>query len=77
MIGIIFTRNVLAVGILFALNPWVEAVGLRDFTITIAILMFAIMLLPLPLLKWGKQARIRSANAYHTMARRQPTFREG
>ncbi|KAJ6784422.1 hypothetical protein PWT90_07059 [Aphanocladium album] len=76
MIGIIFTRNVLAVGVLFALNPWIEAIGLRDFHIIIAVLIFVILLLPLPLLQWGKRARFRSAKAYTSMAQRQPTCRE-
>lgn len=67
MIGIIFTRNVFAVGVLFALNPWIEAVGLRDFHITIAVIVFVILLLPLPLLKWGKAARVKSAPAYRAM----------
>ncbi|KAJ3474257.1 hypothetical protein NLG97_g9922 [Lecanicillium saksenae] len=76
MIGIIFTRNVLAVGVLFALDPWIEAIGLCNFHIIIAVLMVVVLLLPLPLLKWGKRARVRSAKAYTSMARRLPTFRE-
>lgn len=76
MIGIIFTRNVFSVAVLFALNPWIQAVGLRDFHITIAVLIFVILLLPIPLLQWGKKSRFISARAYETMARRQPTFRE-
>ena len=74
MIGIIFTRNVLAVGVLFALNPWITAIGLRDFHIIIAILTFFILLLPLPLMKWGKSARFKSAKPYYNMAHRHSTM---
>lgn len=76
MIGIIFTRNVLAVGVLFALDPWIAAIGLRDFHIIIAVLIFVILLLPLPLLRWGKTARVKSARTYISMAQKLPTFRE-
>ena len=75
MIGIIFTRNVLAVGVLFALTPWIKAMGLGNFHILIAVLIFVILLIPVVLLKWGKAARVRTAAEYQMMARRQPTFR--
>lgn len=76
MIGIIFTRNVLSVVVLFALTPWIESMGLQNVHILVAGILGLILLIPVLLLKWGKKARARSAKAYRAMAARQSTSRE-
>ncbi|EFY91864.1 hypothetical protein MAC_02149 [Metarhizium acridum CQMa 102] len=76
MIGIIFTRNVLSVIVLFSLTPWIETMGLQNVHILVAGILGLILLIPVLLLKWGKKARVRSAKAYRAMAARQSTSRE-
>ncbi|UNI17910.1 hypothetical protein JDV02_004218 [Purpureocillium takamizusanense] len=50
--------------------------GVRDLHILIVVLCFAILLIPVALLIWGKKARLATAKSYMEMARRQPTHRE-
>ncbi|HQT70751.1 MAG TPA: hypothetical protein PLE48_10035 [Thiobacillus sp.] len=76
LVGVVFTRNAISVVVLFALTPWVSAMGLRDLHILIGVLSFVILLLPVALLIWGKKARIATARSYMEMARRQPTRRD-
>ncbi|KND92544.1 putative MFS-type transporter [Tolypocladium ophioglossoides CBS 100239] len=76
LVGVIFTRNALSVVVLFALTPWIESMGLLNLHVIVAVLCFVILLIPVPLLIWGKKARIASAKSYLAMARQQPTHRE-
>lgn len=76
MVGIIFTRNVFAVAILFALTPWIAAMGLANIHIILAVLIFLIQLLPLPFLRWGKAARASVAGRYQKRVLRQTTQRQ-
>lgn len=75
--GIVFTRNAISVLVLFALTPWIDGMGLRSVYVIISVLCFLTLLLPVPLLLWGKKARIATAARYREMARRQPTRRDG
>lgn len=75
MIGIIFMRNAFAVVVLFALTPWIERMGLRNMHILLTVITFAIQLLPVAMLIWGKKARVASAKRYLERASRQPTHR--
>ncbi|KAJ6438160.1 Endonuclease/exonuclease/phosphatase [Purpureocillium lavendulum] len=76
LVGVVFTRNVLSVVVLFALTPWIEGMGLRDMHILVSAISFCILLIPVPLLIWGKKARVASAKTYKEMARKQPTHRD-
>jgi hypothetical protein len=71
MIGIIFTRNVLSVIVLFTLTPWIEGMGLQNLHILVAAILFVILLSPILLLRWGKKARARSAHRYKAISARQ------
>ena len=75
LVGVVFTRNAVSVVVLFALGPWISGMGLRDLHILIAVLCFVILLIPVPLIIWGKKARIASAKAYEKIALKQPTHR--
>jgi hypothetical protein len=75
MVGIIFTRNIFSVVVLFALSPWTEGMGLRNVHILIAAIFCAILLIPVLLLRYGKKARAATAKRYLAMAQRQPTHR--
>ncbi|ATY63700.1 Major facilitator superfamily transporter [Cordyceps militaris] len=75
LVGVTLIRNLLTVGILFALTAWLDGMGIRDTHIIIAVLAAVILVGPVALIIWGKKARIRTAAAYRRMAMRQPTRR--
>lgn len=75
MIGITFVRNVFSVIILFTLTPWNKAMGIQNVAIITAAFNLAVLLLPVPLIIWGKKIRISTSKRYEQMARRQPAFR--
>ncbi|TWU77892.1 hypothetical protein ED733_004696 [Metarhizium rileyi] len=75
MVGIVFSRNVLSVVVLFALTPWINGMGLRNMSVLVAVVSFIILLVPAALLIWGKKSRIALADRYRSMARRQATSR--
>lgn len=76
LVGVVFTRNAISVLVLFALTPWIDAVGLRNLHIMISVFCCILLLLPVALIKWGKRARIATAVRYRKMAHRQPTHRD-
>ncbi|EKV11238.1 hypothetical protein PDIG_51830 [Penicillium digitatum PHI26] len=75
LVGVIFMRNIFSVIVLFVLTPWVNRMGMRDLHILIAVIAFVILLLPIPLLIWGKKARIATAPSYRKMAANQLSHR--
>lgn len=75
MIGIVFVRNLFAVVILFSLTPWTNDMGVQNVCVITAAVCFAILLLPIPLLLWGKRIRVATAERYKRMAMRQPAHR--
>lgn len=68
-------RNIFSVVVLFALTPWVEGMGLRDLHILLAVIALVVLLIPVPLLVWGKKARIATAASYRKMAANQLSHR--
>jgi hypothetical protein len=68
-------RNILSVIVLFVLTPWVEGMGMRDLHILVAVISFVILLIPVPLLIWGKKARVATAPMYRKMASNQLSHR--
>ncbi|KAI2708394.1 hypothetical protein CBS147332_6455 [Penicillium roqueforti] len=75
LVGVIFMRNIFSVVVLFALTPWVEGMGLRDLHILLAVIALVVLLIPVPLLVWGKKARIATAASYRKMAANQLSHR--
>ena len=75
MIGITFVRNVFSVIILFVLTPWTKAMGIQNVAIITAAFCFLILLIPIPLILWGKKMRVATAKRYERMALRQPAHR--
>ncbi|KAM3469231.1 hypothetical protein MY5147_007194 [Beauveria neobassiana] len=75
LVGVTLIRNLLTVGILFALTPWLDGMGIRDTHILISVLTVLILVGPLGLIIWGRRARISTATSYKRMAMRQPTRR--
>ncbi|CAI7621284.1 unnamed protein product [Penicillium glandicola] len=75
LVGVIFMRNIFSVIVLFVLTPWVEKMGLRDLHILVAVIALVVYLIPVPLLIWGKKARITTAPSYRKMAASQLSHR--
>ncbi|KAJ5807739.1 Major facilitator superfamily domain general substrate transporter [Penicillium riverlandense] len=75
LVGVVFMRNILSVIVLLVLTPWVEGMGLQNLHILIALINFVILLLPVPLLIWGKRARVATATRYKKMAQKQLSHR--
>ncbi|KAF2106385.1 major facilitator superfamily domain-containing protein [Lophiotrema nucula] len=75
LVGIVFTRNAFSVIVLFALTPWINGMGVQNVHVLTAAVCFAVLLLPVALLMWGKRARIATAKKYEHMALRQPAHR--
>ncbi|EFY94778.1 MFS transporter [Metarhizium robertsii] len=75
LVIVVFARNGIAVIILFYLSPWLDSMGLQNMFIMIGVLSFVILLAPLPLLRWGKHARIMTTKNYQYHSLRQPSRR--
>ncbi|RMZ70988.1 major facilitator superfamily transporter [Pyrenophora seminiperda CCB06] len=75
MIGVTFVRNAFSVVILFSLTPWIKLNGIQNVCLITAAICFVILLVPIPLLIWGKRIRIATAQKYKLMALRQPSHR--
>lgn len=71
LIGVIFVRNVFATIIATTLTPWVTNMGLTNVTIISVVLGLALSLLFVPMIIWGKRARIWTADRLEVMAARQ------
>lgn len=69
--GVIFTRNIISVIVLFVITPWVNGMGMQNLHILAAVVAFVLYLIPVPLLLWGKKARIATAAGYKRMAANQ------
>ncbi|KAK5044621.1 hypothetical protein LTR84_010635 [Exophiala bonariae] len=75
LVAVVFVRNALAIAVLFGLSHWLAAVGLQNLIISIAVIALFFFLLPVPLLLWGKKARVMTAKKYRDMASRLPGHR--
>lgn len=75
LVAVTFVRNVFATVIVFALTPWINAIGLYNMFICVACLSVAINLLAVPMMIWGKRARAMTAVSYKRMAMLQPDHR--
>ncbi|RMD43232.1 hypothetical protein DV735_g1935, partial [Chaetothyriales sp. CBS 134920] len=75
LVGIVFSRNLFSVVVLFTITPWINGMGIQNLHILTASVMFVILCIPVALLKYGKAARLWTRNRYSRYALRQPTSR--
>jgi hypothetical protein len=61
-------RNIISVIVLFVLTPWVEGMGLQNLHVLCAVVAFLVYMIPVPLLIWGKKARVATAASYRKLA---------
>jgi hypothetical protein len=75
LVAVAFFRNAVATAIVFALDPWIDAIGLANMFVSASCISVGVLLLILPMLYWGKKARFSSARRYEMMAKLQPSHR--
>lgn len=71
MVGVVFARNVFATIFIFALTPWIDAVGIANVFLTLALIAALFVLLSIVLLVYGKRLRAHTAARYETWSGRQ------
>jgi hypothetical protein len=64
VIALTFIRNVISTSFVFALQPWVDRVGLNWFYITFGLITMVIMMGNLVFIYFGKSFRINMADRY-------------
>ncbi len=57
-------RNGLAAVVVFALTPWINSLGLYNTFVCASVLAWAVYLLTLPMLIWGRKWRVLTAASY-------------
>ncbi|KAK2599269.1 hypothetical protein N8I77_011039 [Diaporthe amygdali] len=70
-VGIAFVRNAVGIPIPFAITPWMERSGLSNMFITAGLISFAISMLFVPLIIWGKKIRRALAPRYYELLEKQ------
>ncbi|KAL1296942.1 hypothetical protein AAFC00_004548 [Neodothiora populina] len=71
LVGVTLVRNCFSTAFVFALTPWVDAVGLKYTVVTCVVIACVILAFLGVFIKWGKTFRVRSAERYHRYAQRQ------
>jgi len=71
LVGISFTRNLLATIFVFAMTPWINNVGIQNVYVTVGVLLSAILLLVFIFIFYGRKLRIRTTKQYEYWAGRQ------
>lgn len=64
MITVILIRNTLSFGFNYGITPWINASGLQNTFIAIAMLSILVTAMMFPMIKYGKAFRRRSAKKY-------------
>lgn len=75
LVAITVMRNAISTIFSFCLTNWIDGMGLQNTFVLVTVLAFVISLLPLAILQWGKQVRVRTAPAYEHFSRRQANRR--
>lgn len=65
-----FWRNVVSIGIPFAIAPW-EQMGVGNMHIVLGVIQFALTVTFIPMIYWGKKLRAKSGPYYYELVRRQ------
>ncbi len=64
MVGIVFFRNAIAVILWIGIMPRVGPTGINCVFIAISITVSVVLLIPVPLLIWGRKGRALTASKY-------------
>lgn len=72
LIAVVLIRNGISMIIKFAFTPWIRGMGIQNTFVLAAMVALVTLLMPIPLMVWGKRARVRTARKYRRYALRQP-----
>lgn len=64
MTGVVFVRNVIATGLVFAASPWMEGMGVYNMFVVLSCISTAIALTCIPMVIWGRKFRVQLAGKY-------------
>lgn len=64
LVGVVFVRNLLGVVVSVGIIPWIDGMGIQNTFILTAATAAIVLLIPAPLMIWGKKARIRTSVKY-------------
>lgn len=76
MVGVVFVRNVFATIFVVALTPWIDATGIANVFLTLALVAIVSIILGIGLLIYGKKIRMRTAKKYEAWSARQCGLRD-
>ncbi|KAJ9148273.1 Serine/threonine kinase 16 [Pleurostoma richardsiae] len=71
LVSVTVVRNCFSTGFIFALTPWIGAIGVKYVLVTILLIACAILVLFGVFIRYGKAFRWRTASRYQYYARRQ------
>ncbi|KID82513.1 Major facilitator superfamily transporter [Metarhizium guizhouense ARSEF 977] len=64
LVGITFIRNLIGAVLGFAMIPWIRGMGILNTFIVVAATAAIVLLIPVPMIIWGKKARAATAAKY-------------
>ncbi|KAL2828962.1 major facilitator superfamily domain-containing protein [Aspergillus cavernicola] len=68
LVGVTFIRNAVSTAFIFALDPWFNAIGIRNVVISMAVIATFVLSFVAVFLRWGKWFRARTASRYRRYA---------
>lgn len=71
LVGVVFCRNALATGLIFAIPPWITSMGVYNMYVVVGCLTALVTLTCVPFFFWGRTWRVRLAQEYRKYAARQ------
>lgn len=71
LVGVTVVRNTFSTAFIFALSPWVAAIGIKYVLVAILLIACVILMLFGVFIRYGKTFRERSASRYQYYALRQ------
>jgi len=68
LIIITVVRNGISTATTFAIDPWLNGLGLQNMFISVGCISLGILLLTIPMVIWGRKARCYTAGFYNGIA---------
>jgi hypothetical protein len=71
LIGVAFVRNIMAMILVFVIQPWFDGMGVYNAFVLLGCISVAFSLTAIPMYIWGKKARVACAPRYRYYAGKQ------
>jgi hypothetical protein len=71
LIGVAFVRNIMAMILVFVIQPWFAGMGVYNAFVLLGCISVAFSLTAIPMYIWGKKARVKCAGKYRYYAGKQ------